>query len=78
MDNLIDFLKDFWVLLVPIIIGAVSSFMQKDKKQAAEGSTVNRQPVPDYSYNAEREAQKQQAEPSLNNRIQRRRKSRFC
>ena len=57
MDNLIDFLKDFWVLLVPIIIGAVSSFMQKDKKQAAEGATANRQPVPDYSYNAEREAQ---------------------
>lgn len=55
MDNLIDFLKDFWVLLVPIIIGVVSSFLQKDKKQAAESATVNRQPG--LSYNAEYEAQ---------------------
>lgn len=54
MDNLIDFLKDFWVLLVPIIIGVVSSFLQKDKKQAAESATVNRQP--ESSYNAEYEA----------------------
>ncbi|MBR5168331.1 MAG: hypothetical protein IKW86_09770 [Salinivirgaceae bacterium] len=57
MDNLIDILKDFWVLLVPIIIGAVSSFLQKDKKQAAASAAGKRHPEPNYSYNAEHETQ---------------------